>query len=449
MIGKQAIVLLQIIILWIIFYKIYKTSNIRDKRAPIDDIGVLFLLALAIYSTLPPISWLVQGGEYSLISGRLFRLQPDVSEVIYLLNISIAYSLGFSFIYFKIQKKILQPENIKIVKIKNSKVFASLFIVLFTYLITIFLFTSGKIRSAESYVDSYLVIQELPLPLRQFLKLISAFSGVATLIITIALLQSWPRYRRIFWLYVVTILFSFNAEGGRTGVAISLLSMVISWHVLIKPISSKKVIFCAIFALISFLLLGIYRNIGSLSGIGQIGFEGIGVGEFDVLWANAIELLQAKKSGLIYVPFSTLTNEFYSFIPSQLLWFQKNSLSIWFLDIFHPYLKDLGGGLAFGALSQAVIGGGIIEALIRGIILGGLAGLLMRWYRKPTNNWWKFPVYLYILVWSYQSIRDTTFTLIGTIVQTTLPAVLVILIISKLFSFSRNLKNQSTIKAKV
>ena len=80
MIAKQAIVILQILILWLILYKIYKTSIIRDKRAPIDDIGVLFLLALSLYSTLPPISWLLQGGEYNLISGRLFQLQPDISE---------------------------------------------------------------------------------------------------------------------------------------------------------------------------------------------------------------------------------------------------------------------------------------------------------------------------------------------------------------------------------
>ncbi len=426
---------IKIILVWLAFICIYIRCAKRDGRAPLDDIGVLFLLVLGLYTTLPPISWLLQGGEYAIIAGRLFTLQPSVEEVNYVMNIALTYQVSFAVVYYLFLNKIPLPSQMTVVRISNAHVVAAGIIVFFSTLITLGLFASGAVRGADSYLDSYLVIQQLPLALRQSIKLINAFSAVASIIVMVTLFQRWTKYKWLFWIFLVNTLLSFNAEGGRTAIAINLLSMAICWHVFVRSIPTRVAMAGGIFGLLTFLALGIFRNIGSLTGADSQAFVGIGVGEFDELWANAIELTQAKSQGQVHLPVSTLYSEFFSFVPSQFLWFEKSTLSIWFLDNFYPHLKDVGGGLAFGALSQSIIGYGIVEALIRGLMLGGVAIFIMKWYRGTSRVWWRFPLYLYILIWVYQSVRDTTFSLFGIIIQTVIPAIVTISLISIVLRF--------------
>ena len=423
---------LQIIFIWCIIIRVYILSAKSAGRAPIDDIGVLLLVVFGLYTTLPPLSWLLQGGIYTPLSGRLFRLQPETSQVIFLLNISLAYIIGFTLVYISLMKNVNKPLNKVQAYIGDTKALGAISILLITYVLGFVIGGMGLIRAAESYTDSYAAYAELPLGIRQIIKISTAFSSVAGLVLLVALFQRWPRYRWLFFLYLFSLLFSFNAEGSRTGLAINLLSIAIAWHVLVRPIPTTKVIIGGILGLAIFLLLGILRSIGSFGEAvgGGLGV-GIGVGEFDEVWANAIELFQEK--GAVSIPFSTRFSELFEFIPSQLLWFQKDTLSNWYMDTFYPVSKESGAGLAFGAIGQAVVGGGIIEAFIRGLILGGLAGFIIKWYRKSSGAWWHFPLYLYMLIWIYQSVRNTTFSLLGSIVQTVFPALLAITLIGFMF----------------
>jgi len=174
------------------------------------------------------------------------------------------------------------------------------------------------------------------------------------------------------------------------------------------------------------MVFGVLRTLESWNELGGLSFEGSGLGEFDSLWANAVELLQAREFGQIDVPAAVRFGEFWAFLPSQLLPFEKSSLSDWFLGTFYPEDQAMGSGWAFGAIGQAVIGGGVPEALIRGGVLGVLAAWVMKWYRAPTSTWWRLPLYLYLLVFVYQSLRDTTFQPLGNAVQVVLPALFLI-----------------------
>lgn len=423
------IVLLQIFLIWSITLWVYKFVARRDGRAPIDDIGIWWLSAFMLYATLPPLAWLIQGASYGPLSGRLFQFQPNIQEVVYLLNIALAYIAGFTSVFILLRKSVSRPVFAAQARISGSKMAGASVIILVSSLIGVLLSKLGLIRSAESYADSYAVIYELPRALRQLIKTIAGLSAVATLVLLVAIFQRWPKYRFLFICYLLSIIVAVNPKGGRGGLVIALLSMIVSWHVLIRPIPTKRVYFGGFLGLIVFLLFGIWRNISSLTDVGSLGFEGIGVGEFDSLWGNAIELLQAKKAGGIDVNFGTRFGEIFAFVPSQLLWFEKISLNDWYLNNFYPGLKDSGSGLVFGAISQAVIGGGLFEAVIRGIIIGALAGWIMKWVRTPTKIWWRFPLHLYLLVGVFAGIRETTFIMWGDLVQTWLIAPLIIAII--------------------
>ena len=348
--------------------------------------------------------------------------------------IAVAYVVAFTSVYVVLRKRVSPPDPSAQAFIADDKLAAALVIVVVTYLFGLAMGASGLIGTAESYIDSFRVIYELPRGLRQLLKTVGGISSVARLVLLVALLQRWPRFRPFFFLYVLSIVVTINPGGGRGATVVALLAVAIAWHVIVRPFSSKGVLIGGASGLLMFLLLGLWRNFGSLTGANEGEFEGFGVGEFDALWGNAIELLQARETGGALIPFWTRFGELVAFVPAQLLWFDKVSPSDWYLDGFYPGYKEEGGGFVFGAITQAVVGGGVFEAAIRGAILGALAGWIMKWVRAPTQAWWRFPLQLYLLVGVFSGIRETTFIQWGEVVQTWLVAPLAIAMVATLFA---------------
>lgn len=426
----MAVVLLQIILLWSIVIITYKFALNRDKIAPVDDIGVFWLSVLILYTTLPPLFWLLQGGEYiSVLSGRLLKLQPSVAEVMQLLNIALGYAIGFTIIYIPLCKKIHPRIPTKGTYINRSKLYAALLIIISTKLVIFFVGLFGGIASADSYIDQYRVLLEAPVGIRQVLKMLIGFNSFSIMVILVALLQRWPRYKFLLFLFLAYVLLTFDPSGGRAALATSLFSIAVLWHIVVKPITSKVWLMSSLFGIVVFLILGVIRGVTSLGEYDLFGQDNPGVGEFDALWANAVELLQYKNQGSLSVPFEVRFGELWEFIPSQLLPFEKKSLSIWYVETFYPEYKDAGGGWAFGALSQAVIGGGIVEALLKGALLGLICSVLLKWFRSKKALWVKVPMYVQIMTFSFMSVRDTSLQPVSVFLQTIVPCFFLLMIL--------------------
>jgi hypothetical protein len=404
-----------------------------DGWTPADDIGVMWLVVFALYSTLPSIYWLMQGGTYSLFNFyRLFALQPSPDEIIVLLCIAVGYVGSFAAVFLVFRSQVPSPDDKRYAYVSDSKMMGAFVIVVCVQAAMLFIGMGGFIRSPESYLDSYLVIQELPLAARQTLRVGGGLSSVAMLILLVGVLQRWPRQKNLLYAYLMFVVLSFDPKGARSGIVTGLLSVGIAWHVLVRPVPMRRWLTAGVMGLVVFTVLGLIRTLDSLVEIGTISTEGAGLGEFDALWANAIDLLQAKNSGWLEVPLYVRFAEFWSFIPSQVLPFEKLSLSNWFLDEFYPEDKAMGGGWAFGAIGQAIIGAGVPEAIVRGGLVGGLAASIMRWYRSQGTSWWCLPLYLYLLISVYQSVRNTTFELLGNTIQIAIPALVLVAILGEL-----------------
>jgi hypothetical protein len=398
----------------------------------------MWLVVFALYSTLSPITWLLQDGSYSILSfSRLFTLQPSSLEMIELLQIALAYAASFGCVYVGLRwySQAAGPESHA--QITSAKLAGALTIVVVFQVAMLVISIGGFIRAPETYHDTYKVIQELPLGLRQALKVGQGIASVAMLVLLVGVLQRWPRQRFLFAIYLVVVVLSFDARGSRTAIAIGLLSAGIGWHVLVRPIPIRWWISSGIVGLILFTALGVFRALESWEEVGTINFDGAGIGEFDALWANGVELFQAKQFQQLDMPLAARFGELWAFVPSQLLPFEKWSAADWFVETFHPDDQAIGGGWAFGAIGQAVIGDGVYEAAIRGAILGALAAWIMQWHRSQQAKWWALPMYLYLLVFVYQSVRDTTFQPLGSAVQIVLPALLIIEVFGTLLDFRR------------
>jgi hypothetical protein len=389
----------------------------QDRRVPIDDLGVMFLGILALYTAFPAMSWALQGG-YDLDSNlRLFRLQPSPDDVQSILNIALAYAASFALIY--------APRRMPTVPSHHQLISKPQMIVAAGILATVsgaslVLQLAGLIEAAESYIATYRVIQSLPLGLRQALRIGDGMAKIAAVVFAIGVLRRWPRSRWIVIAYLLLTLIRFDPESARSFWMLPILTLGIGWHILVRPIPWRRSVLGGVTILVLFSLLGLWRDSGEFRVT-------LDLGELDHIWANNVELLQTRERGGLDVPATVRFQEFVAFIPSQILPFPKLDVATWFLQEFYPSFQAEGGGLVFGAVAQVVIGGGIVEAVLRGVVLGFLASAIRRWlYQRPKHPWWHLPLYVYLLVYSYYTVRNTTFSLVGECVLVVLPALLLI-----------------------
>ncbi len=433
-----SLIQIQMAAIFVIFIVVCLIAAARDKRAPADDIGVMFLLSLLLYTIIPSLFWMLHGQTYdSFNSGRLLLLQPEPEDISTLLSIALAYAIGFSLIY------IWQSRRIPIPNIEHNEgayisedIFSGAFLIyLFSVGIGLFLNFGSAVGSADKYIDQHRAIHELPLALRMLFKFSMGWGVVARFVVLVALLQRWPLYRGWFILYVLSIAFFFDPSGTRTGTVLNLLVVLVGWHMLVRPIPVIRWLSMFGAGLFAFLVLGTYRDSGDWGFVWQTIANGnIPLGELDALWANGVELLQAKNLNGFDLPLAVYFSEFFSFIPGEFLPFEKNMLESWYLDTFYWDFKQEGGGWAFGAISQAVVGWGALDAFVRGCLLGMIATAIMRWVRSSRVKWWSLPMFLYLFAFTYQTVRNTTFVLLGDTIQIIIPALCIIYFVSKFFT---------------
>lgn len=262
---------------------------------------------------------------------------------------------------------------------------------------------------SDTYTGSYSAVNALPLGLRQIF-------GVATtarfVLVILALLFMFSRHR-IWWLPLwVWIIAQFGsaitAQGSRTGLMATLAVCVVLYDRFVRRVTAWQAISLAVIGVVVFLVLGMVR-------------AGAGVfvpGEFLSVFTNAIDLHSRQP---LSVPLGVYLTEFFSIVPSQLWPIEKIDAATWYVTSFYPDHATAGGGLAFGVVAQGVIGLGIAEIAVRGLLMGWLSAVVFRWYRNRSANIWVTTVYLWLLVFSYQSIRATSLILFGPLLQRLLP----------------------------
>jgi len=424
------------VILWGLIFAVWTVAFLTLRRTqriarivPLDNLPVVFLLILALYTTLPPLFWLMQGGEYvSNLSGRLFYLQPTLEEQTYLTFLGLMIAIGVA------GSQLVLPRHYNRSTLFNEKVIPKKIVIVcfaiigIKILIITMLQVTGTIRAGESYIDNYLVIQELPLYVRQFVKILGGLAFFSKLVILVWLFQRWRRYK--WWVYgfIIIAILTFDPEGGRASLFITLFACLILWNRYVKRITLSQLLMLGLTGVIAFTALGIYRGLVN-TGFTGLSLSNMSFGEFNVLWANALELYREKLSNTQNFPWTLYFSELYGPIPSNLLPIEKMSYSQWYLNQYYEQYKQQGGGLMFGVLAQVVVGFGWVEALIRGFLVGLFLGAV-NYYLSKCSKWWHYPALLYCAVFSFQSVRDSSFSLISPLVQTVVVGVITISLVA-------------------
>jgi hypothetical protein len=108
---------------------------------------------------------------------------------------------------------------------------------------------------------------------------------------------------------------------------------------------------------------------------------------------------------------------------------EKLEPSEWYLDV-----RGLGNrtGYMFGVIAQSVIGFGLWELALRGIVIGLLFAWAQRWYTRRSSRFLPTLIYVWLCVWSFYTFRASTFYLLAPIIYRLLPAVALIYVGARL-----------------
>jgi hypothetical protein len=382
---------------------------------------------------MPVLSWMLQGGGHERSFGVMYFLQPTEDEYLRGVVMGLCFSLGLVATLLRPRYFARPASHWVSPYIPRAVLVAAISLVLVHWGFLRALTATGVVPAAESYTESYLVIRQLPLGLRQLLKFSSGVALFAKLVVLTWLFQNWRRNRAWIALLLAVTVFSTDIEGERTSLFVTLFACLILWARCVKPLSGLQLLSIAILGILMFTALGIYRTFSA--EISEFSLADFDVGEFDNVFANAIILGRELDAGRLDVPLALHFSELYGAIPAVLLPFEKLRYADWYVEAFHGDFKDQGGGLAFGVFSQLTVGYGVVEGLIRGFVLGSVLNALTK---RLANNasWWRYPALLYLAVWMFNVARDSSFSFVTQLIQIVPVAVVAIAVLAKVLAGS-------------
>lgn len=384
------------------------------------DPAILFQFVVVLYTVFPLLTMAVYGYQFGRAGdNRLYHISLDdriIAEVWICANLIMA---GFGGAYLLCRKSRMPslPD-------KDRAVSSALWIgfaISFTVLVGVSL-----VRGTGEYLEEYRFIADLPVLVVQILNINSSLFNAALFGLLAIYFRTNPRIAVA--LALVAITFFLLTTQARVSVVLVAAGAFISADHFRRRFSPALLAVCAALGLIAFLAAGLFRE-----GLEAFS-DAAGRTEFTAVFITALDIRQ------LYVIGSTadmnanlLFSDLLRLVPQQIIWFEKVDPATWYVSTFYPYYAEAGGGLAFGMMSESILGGGGPAGFVRGLALGAVLSVILN-FLTARPSIWRVIIYMWLVAALYHSFRDTTFTLVGRFAFQLAPAILVLFVLSKILS---------------
>jgi oligosaccharide repeat unit polymerase len=440
-------VILPMLVILIVEVVFLRALQKRAGEIQVFEIGVIFSSVILLYTVLPFLTFLANGWTFSpLGDARLFAAQPSPREIAPIYWYYFLFFASFVLTYI-----ILRGRNRHVIakhqRPENHIFWTMLLCYVAIRIFFIFVRVQYKIDDAEDYGESYLLYQGLPLFLQQLANHLGGMALTLQLLLMAFMVFDFKKYRFIIlgWVFFEFLGLVLFGVGARTGLFALLFAFVMTYHVAVKRLSIRTIAIVGLSVLILFVGLGIVRALSGSSP--DAGFALLSSSnEFDSIFANAYDLRELKALGRtddIFPQFYFA--DFLNLIPQQLSPFQKLDLSAWYVESFYPSTAQKGGGLAFGVISEGIVGLGWFEILCRGLFLGWIFAVLQKYLLGGRASFWKYGFYLWLTVLCYQCFRGSTFLLLPRAFYQFLLLVVILKAVSSLLGRSRSYQREATL----
>ncbi len=403
--------------LFFIFYQIRIEGKIE-----VFDAGAILIAITILYSVFPLLSFAVNGFEVNIFTeGRLrnYRISSREMAEHSLNHLTYILALTFSYMFFRSKKNIISFDRQSFEPINSSEIFIGiLFYVALNITLTLLVYSFPE---------------NPPYFVRQILNNFSALTFVMSIwFFALTLINRKNRFfSSLLFIYLFyELLKVILGLSGRTWFFIHMLGLFFLYHRIVKPFNRNQIIYIFVLALLSFLLFGYIRT-GQTSVLSLAGFF-TGNEEFTSLFATSYDLKTRLQELPITgkVPFSVTNFDYIALIPSQFLPFEKIDGASWYIRFIG--LEGTGYGAGFGVISQAIVGFGKSELILRGILIGYIFSRLHKLVTQDQISIWQMVIYTYFAIQSYHIMRNGTGYLLYFFVYFILPCLFVL----KFFSFS-------------
>jgi hypothetical protein len=390
----------------------------REGRIDLFEIGLFYSAVVCIYALFPAVEYILGGLEFSVLSdNRLYVANPSPNELApifwYYAIYLVCFLLGYGF-----SRGGKGRERYAIVKPHPKLLWMLIAAYASVSVFTIALNIVFRIPAAEGYIDPTLLYRNLPPVWQQLADHSVGLGLISELFLMSYLVISYQKYKKFIfaWLAIEIATITIVGLRSRTGLFTLLLSSVITYTLFVKPLKARTIGFFGVMALLLFVAMGMVRTVSGSSDASDIGLLASS-NEFDGLFGNAYDLQQLKASKQTdqIVPWLYLADAA-NLLPDQLFPGKKLDPSNWYVRTFYPVYAENGGGFAFGAVGESIVGLGWIDVIWRGALIGWLFGSVRKYFITGEVTFWKYAFYLWMIIYSYQSFRVTTFVLLPRVV---------------------------------
>lgn len=384
----------------------------RQWAAPIFNVGSFYAAVVLIYTVYPLTVFLKNGQIYHELSDlRLFIAQPDPRQIATVGWWYVLYFATFCFVYF------VSTRSVGSLRVEPpSRPGSLLFVVILIYtVVQVYLLIITRFFGAgpaATYTESYLALRHLPLIVQQVTGRLQSWVPVLEIVLLVVFFTDYRRNRFYIALILLWVAAStFMLLHARTELFLLLIAAAFLRHHFVHRMRLVSVVAGGVTLLTLFSLLGAMRNIRG-SDV-QLSAMMTGSSEFESILSTAYDLMFVRNDWGFFLEDPTLYfADFILPIPSQLLPFTKQVASYWYMKRYYPLYGETGGGFAFGAVSEAVVGFGWIELIVRAALLALVFAWVDRRFTARPVSVWGAAFYVWLAVMAYLSFRLTTFALI-------------------------------------
>jgi hypothetical protein len=378
----------------------------HDDQTPIFHAGFFAAGTALVYIALPPVFFAISGFEWSQTSDhRLIMLRTGPDDVSNYVWRGTLYLSGFCATYILMVRSLAKPLRTSLVRVVelDAAVCALIIAACFVYQTAVGLAFGVSISDKDAAFPADGINPNLPLLVAQVTHNIMAIQRIAKLALIVALVglwkHNWAKFALIIFL-LSELMSTFALFGPRTYFATLLLATLLSFHKMVRPVSIP-----ALGAWVA-LFLGFLLAYGNIRNYADRPIDFSTANEFQILMGTALHVRDMVESGL-KVPPQVTWSELLMLIPQQLLPIEKIDPSIWYL--IESGLSESGSGYMFGVQSQAEVGWGNPELVLRGVLLAVVVGFLHRQYSKHSASFLPTVAYVWLLTAIYYSYRAATF----------------------------------------
>jgi hypothetical protein len=417
-------------------YHIARKSHQSQFR--VVDLGMAFIWIVFLYAFLPLLGiWLASLGIGTLTEQRLGNELPPSGLVRSVGSSYAAFMLAFAVIYSR--QRNAHSHHAAVWQVPTSTDIRSLVVLVAVIKLGLLVFRFMlEADVSDDYISSYTILRDQSMLIQQLGGLLTAIDFAATVLLIVATVAYAPRFHTLIAVLLgLQIVTAIAGGGSRSSAFLYAFAFVVARTVYGRSLRSSSLAIYGIVGLAAFLVAGLVRS-GIKVGEGPLTLQLVQSGEFISVFYNSLDLLdRVGDANLLAVKAGMYLADVLRLIPRQIIGDLKIDPATFYVSTFYPEFSDAGGGLAFGAIAESTIGFGWPEALVRGALLGWLYAYIANLCLNGKLTVARIFVYVWFVVMSYQSIRDTTFSTIPRFLMQVLPLLIVLRLSGTLKSAAR------------